>query len=327
MADIRMDEARYTDPENGDVQVVQLPGTNLRGGNIHYNEALHKGHLTCRFCDAAVHHHNGSKRIAGDNLNGASQHFHTNRGQTHGSDCAWPEINLRAEKTTAYNDHKGYKIHLNIPALRQVFKKQAGRLYVRNEEKKLINLVPDLEDRRPRSMDSLAAIIDLIKKSDTDRLRGSVVVNQGHIVPWDRFLVRHDYRGEKGQQRFGGLIRALQQGQTGPCLMEVFNDKAGHKGNRRMSRPMHWYTDDHGRDHVIVPTLWLEERGLYPLMTREGRYLALGYPRHHAQAQGPDKVVHYLNMSIRDPAQLAAASLPLIAQEAKANRQRRHGPA
>ena len=319
MADIKMDEARFIDPVSGVAQVVQLPGTRLRGANSHYIGALHKGFLTCRFCDAAVHYHAGRERIAGDNLNGQTHHFHTNPGQEHSADCSWPDIHERAEKSTVYDDHKGYKIHLNIPGLGGLFRRRSGKVYTRDEDKKIISLVPDLNARRPKSVATLSDMIELIKRGDFDRLKESVVVHHDHIVPWDRFLVRHDYGGETGQQRFGKLIRSLQQGTTGPCLMEVFNDKAGHKGNRRMSRPVHWYNDEHGREHVIVPTLWLEDRALYPLMNREGRFLALGYPRHHAQAAGSDKVIHYLNLSIRDPQQLAAASLRQIAREAREN--------
>ncbi len=320
MPNIWMDEARYVTEE--EEQIVQLPGTALRDDNTHYDALTQKGALKCRFCDASVHFHAGSKSICGDNLVGPSAHFHTNRGQQHAADCGWPARMQARAAESKYNDAKGYKIHLNTTGYPAQFNERAGQVYDRGDDKKIITLDKDLVDRRPRSVADIRDMIDLMKPSDAARLRDSVVVHHDHVLPWDKFFVRYN-RKEGGQQgRFIDLVERLRTRKIQPCMME-FNLASGvwpkdlfsreRKGAR--SAPIEAGYDAGGRRVVIQPTAWLDNpdntlvsRG----MSEAGRYLVMGYARLKTVEQ-PGLVTHYVNISVEDPKQLARLDVASLA--------------
>jgi len=327
MAEVTMAEARYVAPD-GREQVVQLPGTVLRDGNVRYDASVHKGHLHCAHCDAKVNFDPGSEVVAGG-LRGPSAHFQLNAKQKHSDDCLMPLRINEGRAAKDYDTRLGYRIHLNTRDYSELFN-DAAYPYERDENKKLI-----LKDERLRKMEAIgvATIEDLLRvmrRGDYERLNKSVVIQCGSVpVAWPDFFIRYSRNGG-AEHRFIGLVESLQARRNQPVLMEIFNekavymrdlfDRAQHGESKRIE-----YAGNDGRKHVIVPRVWLDNRNdtyVTSALSLPGAYLVLGHPRLKTVVEG-GVVTHYLNVSVTDRRQIAAVNIDEIAQKARANHAKR----
>lgn len=322
MAEVRMDEARYfeggKEGEEDKLVVVQarVPGTELRPGNVYYEAAKHHGGLSCRFCDAAVHHSKGSRTICGDNLVGQSPHFRTNPGVEHSGDCKWPERAKQLENTRHYNPEKGYKIHLNTSGFAAQFNDDAGQVYERDEDRRIVTLNQDLFDREPRSIKALADLMKLIKEGNYGRLNDSVVVHHDHVLPWRDFMVRYDHGRESGQKRFRALIERIREHGPQPCMMEfnvasgVTPDLFGHVKAVK-SATIDLGTNRNGQFEQIFPRLYVKSR-FNTLVTHgfmdKGAYLVMGYANLKSY-EDERSARHILSMDVTAPEQFAHRDL------------------
>lgn len=320
MADVRMDKARYIDPD-GREQIVQASYQPLREGNVYYNKDLHKGHLKCLFCDAAVKHREGNAAICGSNFNGGRDHFCINAKQNHEDHCEWPESSQSQSHDSHYDDSRGYKIHLNVTGFMEQFNAESGRLYSRGADGKIIINDPDLKGRRPESVNSIEDIVRLIKRGDFDRLNKSVVVYHEHVLPWESFFIRYS-RNSKGQHdRFVDLIERLEQKKSQPCLME-FNLKSGiwsQSGSSQApcarSNAIFYGRDDGGHKHFILPRVYLDNYDVSHAMEEAGHYLVLGNARGRV-VENAGSVAHFINISVTDRRQVVAANVNELAHRA-----------
>ncbi len=311
MAKVRMDTARYVRAKEEE-QIVELPGAVLRGDNIHYDDASHKGFLKCRFCAVSVHHHAGSKSICGDNLVGPSVHFHTNRGQKHEENCEWPEQVQSKSNSDKYDDSRGYKIHWNTTGFSAQFNKKAGAPYTRGKDKKIITNDDDLVGRRPKSFAFVGGVVDLIKQGNFDRLNDSVVIHRNHKLPWQDFMVRYTNKPNAKHDRFVNLMERLKLNEKPqPCLME-FNLKSGSGAFCAKSLAIFHKRDDKGRRHFIIPRAYLDGDNVKHAMVEAGKYLVLGYARLSTVVK-PDSVLHFINMSVTDRQQVQKTDVSALA--------------
>ncbi len=331
MADITMYEARFVPQEtDGDAapqeRIVRVADRDLSGGAVYYDEGTHKGWLKCRFCDAAVHHVKGHDMVAGHtDMKGASTHFRTNPGQEHSTSCGWERLKveraLRRQygyESSSYDPDKGYRIHLNVNLADYFYNKR--RLYGRDAVRRIVCHDDRLPDMEPVSVRSVDDIVTRLAGLNPDRLKKSLVVHNGFALPWQDFFVRYmrgapdNAAGAHG--RFLKLHERLKTSRAVPCLME-FNMASGAKKPAPAmieSKPVLMGRDDYNRTHYLVPRAYIDgDRAAFHEKLKHGgdRHLVLGFAR-TAISEQKDRVLHYLNISLQNAAQMTSCDIAQI---------------
>lgn len=319
---LTMPEARFQNPDGQSVR-VQLPGTRLQSGAVHYDEKIHKGHLSCICCDAPVHFRTGQTTISGDNLRGPRAHFASNRRAAHANDCTVP-LRLDEGDATAYDLTKGYRIHLNTGQLKEQFDVRA-RLYARRPDSKIMINDPELASREPFSVRGAADFLRIMRKENKERLRHALVINGAAQIPWHDFFVRYSFHQDKknrrGEPRFTHLVKRLAQfGSPQLVMMEVdFSKPSKTKMDCVCAEAPAIYL---GRDkdkngHYAVPRVYIEglqQAEIARTIAARGRFLVMGAVRLRVETDARSgDVRHYLNMTVTNPAQVTPADLPRLA--------------
>ncbi len=326
---LHMPDARFI-TGTGDEVFVQLPGTELRPGAVHYDEAQHKGHLICRCCEAKVHFNKGAEDIAGSNLIGARPHFKRNPGSDshkneHADDCL---LRLRLDEKrdpTEYNLNAGYKIHIN-GMLRPTFERHGG-LYRRDGLGKIHAKDRDLEGREPFSVRKLDDVVSLIKFGEFNRLFKSVVIDGASKQNWNRFLVRYDQ--DRGHARFKSLVESLRDGKSRLCVMEIRPTDSSAAQADLFSRNTHIASQEipyrvaiGKKPEFIVPSVKILGDGLAASLAGGGRLLVMGYP-HLITHEQEDSIIHTLEIVADKPEMIMPADLRQLAGEGMERREKR----
>lgn len=327
-----MNEARYTDPA-GQVQIVQLPGTVLRPGHVHYRDAEHKGSLTCRHCDIPVHFNAGCDSIAGSSFAGRAAHFkRNNRQQAHEAGCLWPlRIDADAGDSREIDDTAGYRLHLNTLKVSPAFNR-AG-LYYKDENGRVKTADESLKRRETYAIKSVEDLKTFIIKADFSRIADSCVIFRNQSIGWADFFIRYG----KNKHRHIDLFERLQANPSALhyCAMEVrlakpvYDRPGGGRQACAQSRALFYQRDERGRPHFIMPRVFLDNRDDMYVRTafeRAGDYLVLGVPRLKS-VWDANVVKHFINISITDRNQVAPVSIRGLYADARKKAERGSGPA
>ncbi len=197
-----MTRAAYLDPAHDGTRV---PVT-LRD----YDPGIHKGKLRCHFCDAQVHHNAGARSKDADNGIQAP-HFHTNPGQTHGTDCTYGRIledNAAQDDEDAgdekeYDKDAGFRFNLNMDVISGV----PHRVHEKLRHHETPHLWPDsLYPMKPVPIQQAADFAKVFLQSELKRIQKSFALWHSHVIPWADFFIR-------GRERFTDLIDKLRNGQ------------------------------------------------------------------------------------------------------------------
>lgn len=314
------------DPVSGS-SVVQVRGIGLEPGAQYYDPQYHKGKLCCAYCDARVHFNHGSTSVAGS-FAGRDPYFATNPGQVH-KDCLW-DFHEPSHSRQFIDPAKGYRIHLNVQEYKDVFNERSGA-YTRDSKGRLKLSDERLAGMEPLSVHSVNDLVKLLEKGRFDRINKSVVIFRNQVIEWDQFCIHH----KRPERIFDLLNRASQSKdfRAPYALIEIRTDKS------------HAF-DGFERGGLVVPSkpILMAERGARGLSQEirlsaeinnrhnsyvmesfsygEGSYFVLGLVRHKIY-QGDMKIIHYLNVTVTDAAQVAKVDLNAIAQKGKQNALRR----
>ncbi len=323
MSDVVMHKARAI--IHGQETVVVLPDAMPFAGEARYDAKIHKGHLKCMFCDAAVHFNKGSATIAGQfDLRGASPHFHTNRGQTHGDRCQW-NFGDKHESGTAVDKKAGFRLHLNTQGYTGDFNAVANPLYRREADKRLTVTEEAARVMETRSIRGVADLVELMRLQDPLRINQSRVILNEYDVLWPDFMIRYNRSSKTPTNRFMDLVDRLSASyrKRQPVLMEfnvrsgVYPRTTGGKTPAVQSQDIRWRREASGVTQVIRPTAYLNNRhntGVSLAFATAGRYLVLGMARLKT-VDAHDAQLHFVDIGIDDPRQVTKISLEDIAAE------------
>lgn len=324
-AGLTMPEARFIDSEGKSVR-VQLPGTRLQVGAVHYDKDQHKDKLVCICCEAPVHFRVGAQTISGDNLRGPRPHFASNRRAAHAADCTVPLRLDEGRDPTEYDLTLGYRIHINTGQLKEQFDVKA-RPYARRPDRKIMINDPALAAREPFSVRGAADFLRIMRKDNKERLRKAVIVNGSAQIDWKDFFVRYAYHQEKQKQfvrsepRFHHLVKQLEKFGSPQLVLMEFDLTKPQPGKRQtlcaQSSRIYIGQDDKKVSHFIVPRLYIEgpkQAEIARILADKDRFMVLGPVRLRTEMDvATGEVCHYLNMVARDPAQVTKADLPRLA--------------
>jgi hypothetical protein len=327
MANVVMTQARYVKAFEGE-EVVELPGTRLYDdASVKYDEKKHKGWLSCRYCEAAVHFHRGSATICGQaDLRGSSPHFSTNPKQEHGKDCLWPFLETdEGRPSHSYDDSAGFRLHLNTLTYSELFNGRAHH-YQRDQDKKLVVNDEALKAMRPFSIKSVDDLVSFISKGAFERLRNSRILHNGWDLKWDEFFVRYARGPKPVHARHIALwhsLRGLPPRTAQPVLME-FNVASGVVPTDLFaqhltvpSKSIFVRRDEQGRKHFIRPTAYLDNKDDTRVMhgfADAGRYLVMGAARLGKPFKGKGTVMHPLNIKVTDTRQFKQIDIAELAR-------------
>lgn len=318
---VRMDAARYLDPEKRMV-VVRPAGAFLQDGDVRYYARDHKGHLQCLHCDAGVHLRDiPSAAVAGSSLKSSVPYYALNRGQTHDQECEFYAEPKAPSTRRAIDKTKGYQININVQDFNH-FTKEDG-VYSRKGAIATIN-DDDLADRELLVIRHVNDLVDMLAEKDAMRIRDSVVVFNNDVLPWEKFFIRYNHKGND-QPRFTGLVERLKN--EGPdaqvfCLMElqVAKPRYGSYGEKRKSvtsKRIPYQKNEDGTNRDIIPGAYIDFDG-----ARANAFVAMEFSRgHHYLALGlvslrqSDDGAYFLNMRIANEGQVAVVNIENIARE------------
>lgn len=312
-----MPEARYQAPDGSFVK-VQLPGTKLQAGAVHYDVTVHKGKLVCKCCDAAVHFHPGSRTVVGDNLRGPRPHFSSNRQAYHAKDCTVELAVDEGRDPREYDLTKGYRFHMNTGELREQFGGRA-RMFGRRSypHHEVIINDPDLKDREPYSFKDAENLQRLIGKKMSDRVANAVIINGGAKMPMSDFFFRYirkdneDKRYSRKQPDFLRLVDLLQQfGDRQLIAMEIDLATPRYAKGKVVCAEGHPIKDrkrdGDGYTHEIIPRVMAGygagHAELARMLTAKERLLVVGVARMRTEKDDEArKVRHYVEVAVREP--------------------------
>lgn len=321
---LHIPEARFINPD-GTTQLVQPvleeSGAYLRPGRAFYNASQHKNKLLCPYCDLRVDFNKGSGAIiCGTQLGGTRAHFKKAPKQDHEPTCKLPKT---AAPSDSEIDHNApYRIHLNIlmggkaDSEHPVYERaQGGKVIAHDprlqpEEVIIPGNTPDQKKVIKRykesvSVKSVQDLIDLMRRGEKARLMDSLVVHTT-IVPWMDFAILDD------KSRMRHLVNRLKNGASHPVLLHVGLYSAA-EGKYAEGAKLFYERDEQGA-HFITPRIYmdgLDTQGSFP--TR-GNYLVVGMARIKFNEKSRN---HFLNISLKEPAQVEFCNLGDLRAEAR----------
>lgn len=305
-------------------QVIRLPSDRLREGDAHYDHAAHKGKLKCPCCDARVHFNKGNPLSGGGNLEGQSEHFHTNPKQHHEDACrvAIEKLAREDRERDVIDPAKGFVINLNMLGN---FSRAAGRFYERRSDgymHRTEEFKKRTEGMERIAIRSVSDFVEFLRTKSVARISNSIIVSGSYLSPWQKFCISN-------KERTIDLIRSLREGRNKPCLIPVdicgelqlsleFG-KSTDKKNQIKSALIDIGRDVKGRQwhaQIIINT----DRALSHLFMNTGKYLVAGkvqredFPASHPNNKSRDNII-FLNISIDDPTQVMRTDIMEIARE------------
>lgn len=318
---VRMDAARFNDPEKGMI-VVRPAGAHFKEGEVQYYAPDHKGHLLCLHCDAGVHLRDiPEAAIAGSSLKSSVPYYALNRGQKHDRACDFytdlksPSLRRAVDKT------KGYRIHINVQDFNH-FTKEEGS-YSRKGAITTIN-DEDHVDRERLVVRYVNDLVDMLRTKDAARIRDSVVTFNNESLPWEKFFIRYNHKGND-QPRFIDLLGRLQKAGEGAqifCLMEMQVAKPrlgayGEKRNSVTSKPIPYLKNEDGTNSDIIPSAFIDfdaahGNAFVSMEFSQGHhYLALGL----VSLRQSDDGAYFINMRIADSGQVAPVNIENLVRQ------------
>lgn len=314
---LHIPEARFI--ENGRTVLVQpaLEGEPLRPGRVAYDENKHRMKLLCPHCDVRVDFNKGSGAgICGNNLAGARPHFKKAPKMAHGEDCILPLREAREGHHHSFDPDKGYRINLNVSGWPSLEFNERARPYERAQGGKIIINDERLMDRERFKAQSVEDFLKFIRRGEFGRLRDSLVVHGSAVMPWENFMIRYDKK--TGHERFRQLADRLLRGASHPVLMEVRFYNAPASDKVAQSERIFYRRDDKDRAHFIVPRVYLDSNRVADSFPVRGSYLVMGVPRIKT-IEEPGRVIHFLNLSLKEPGHTAQFNIRDVLLEANAN--------
>lgn len=318
---LHIPEARFVQPD-GTTQLVQpvLVGTadRIRPGRVAYDPEKHHMKLLCPYCDVRVDFNKGSGAACGTQLDGQRPHLKTARGQDHAASCKLPSIHHDSE--SLIDKRAPYRVHLNMllggrtDHLRPVYERAQGGKVVAHDER----LRPqEIESgghtvkiyKEAVSIRHVRGLYDLMRRGEGERLRQSLVVHNT-VTPWLDFAIMNKERLER-------LMDRLLKGASHPVLLHVGLDRPaqGMAEGRKA-----FYKRDSDGAKFIIPRIYMDGQGTAQAFPAAGNYLVVGLPRvHFNDCSG----AYFLNISVKDPAQVMPFSPQDLLWEARTRAARR----
>jgi hypothetical protein len=181
-----------------------------------YDPVIHKGFLLCIFCDAQVHYNKGAETRLGDNAFGARPHFVTNPGQVQiHIENGCPNIPKLKEGRIKrkYDSKAGFRFNLNL-GMTDAFN-HSSAYHVREDGK--VKTASDIALMEPVSIRSASDFLPVFEKEDPARIRESVVIHQGFVLPWQEFFLKP----KSDPRDVANIVNRLRQGARQPVLLGV----------------------------------------------------------------------------------------------------------
>lgn len=318
---VQMDAARFLDPKKGMV-IVRPAGAHFKEGEVQYYARDHKGHLLCLHCDAGVHLRDiPAAAIAGSSLKSSVPYYALNRGQKHDSACDFYTEPKSPAPRRPVDKTKGYRININVQEFNH-FTKEDGT-YSRNGAITTIN-DEDFADRERRVVKHVDDLVEILQTKDAARIRDSVVVFNNEPLPWEKFFIRYNHKGND-QPRFIDLVERLKKAGPGEqiyCLMElqVAKPRLGvprQKRNSVTSRAIPYLKNEDGTNSDIIPSAFIDFDGaranafVAMEFSQGGHYLTLGLVTLNQSDDG----AYFINMRIADDGQVAVVNIENIARQ------------
>ena len=311
---VTMWKARYVNPHTGEISFVQTQGTPLENGAHIYTDPVHKGHLICAHCAAKVHHRKGPHGMGGNSASGHDNHFATNRGQKHGDDCKW-EFPEPWESNIAYDDKRGWRIHINVPIYNEAIVTSLSGVYRRVAGGRIRTKDENLRSHKPLSVESANDVVALIEKGDVKRLTDSIVIFRNQSLSWKDFCIRYD-----APSRYLALIKRMQEkkdaGAKNPETFGFFEfrtDKshAFYRGAKPVIEAPAIVLpekDRRGKPQNVVLKVDMrgtgDARALVAFEGYERSFMILGGLTHRRH-EGPHNTTHYLTIKVASGEQIA----------------------
>ena len=257
--------ARFVDPRSGEEQTVQL-GLPLQDGNIRYEEAFHKGHLQCQFCNAAVREQGAEDSLAGSSAKGRGAFFTPEK--QHDADCALKKQTPSKKPRTKIDHTKGYRVHVDTSQFSELFNVQSG-VYDVTKGGRIASVDPDLKNRESYRVKSAADFIAFIEKADPKRLNDSVIIFRNKAWKWEEVCIRYGK-----EARFKEVVERAKK--ADPSEMPLVLMQVDHPSMRwgEFKKPFTTIRSEefipHGRDdrgfkRRIIPTIEVVNGSTYGL--------------------------------------------------------------
>lgn len=318
---LHIPEARFVQPD-GTTQLVQpvLTGTAqpMRPGRVAYDPEKHHMKLMCPYCDVRVDFNKGSGAACGTQLDGQRPHLKTAPGQDHAKDCKLPSV--QHESDSQIDKSAPYRVHLNMllggrtDHLRPIYERARGGKVVARDARLRPQEI-EVDGRMVKlykeavSIRDVRGLYDLMRRGEGERLLHALVVHNA-VLPWTDFAILN-------KKRLGGLMDRLLKGASHPVLLYVGVERPG--SHMVEGRKTFYKRDSHGAN-FIIPRLYMDGPGTPGAFPAAGDYLVVGMPRVHLNEKSG---AYFLNISLRDPAQVMKFSPQELLREAQARAARR----
>lgn len=316
-------EARFLKPD-GTEQVVQGWGP-LREGNVRYDKYVHKDHIKCLCCNAAMRLQEGSAAAGGSSGTGRTSYF--TPVKKHEEDCI-RALHRPAPVEQKIDRTKGYRIHINTRQFSSEFNKRSGVYEVSAEGHVIAINDPDLKDREVYVVKDIQDMIALMKKADGKRLSDSKVIFGNESIDWKDFCIPFDMPA-RYRKLTARAITAKGEDELPFALMEIHTTKgrvfrgfSPQAGSNIPASRIDFGRDKRGIIREIEPSADIKNRDNTHVMwgfQDAGTYLVMGVVRHHT-FEGDRRTIEYLNVSVDHPGQFQKASMENIRREARAYR-------